>query len=256
MEQEYEGQVAAVTGAASGIGLAVVKMFTEAGARVAALDINLERVTALANELCEQGYDVTPFEIDISGEQSVVNCFRRIREHFGRLDVMVNSAGIITFVKLDGLTSEMWDKVVNVNMRGTFLCSREAAIIMKEQRSGAIVNISAGAAKNGGINPSASYIASKGGIHSLTFHFARQLYSYSIRVNCICPGPVDTPMLELQAHLPGAVGDGKATSIASVPLGVGYPEDIAYGVLFLASPIKARYITGEILDINGGLIMD
>jgi 3-oxoacyl-[acyl-carrier protein] reductase len=127
---------------------------------------------------------------------------------------------------------------------------------MKKQNSGAIINISAGAAKTGGMNPSPSYIASKGGINSLTFHFAVNLHKYGIRVNAICPGPIDTPMIEAQANLPGAKGDGKSSIIAAVPLGLGYPADIAYGAMFLASDTWARYITGEILDINGGLVMD
>lgn len=247
MNREFEGQVVAVTGAGSGIGRETVKMFALEGARVAALDIKPEPV----------GVDkVTPMSLDIMKEKDVEKCFTAIYEKFGRLDVLINSAGVITFLKMDELDSDTWDRVVNVNMRGTFFCSREAAKIMKKQKSGAIVNISAGAAKTGGINPSPSYIASKGGINSLTFHFAVQLAPYGIRVNAICPGPIDTPMMDAQEQLTGSRGDGKKTVVASVPLGLGYAEDIAYGAIFLASRVKARYITGEILDINGGLVMD
>lgn len=254
MAREFEGQVVAVTGAGSGIGRETAKKFAEAGARVIALDIHDERVRELANLLADE--DVVAMGIDITNEADVAGCFSTILEKYKRLDVLVNSAGIITFVKMDELNGDMWDNVVNVNMRGTFFCSREAAGIMKAQKSGTIVNISAGAAKTGGINPSASYIASKGGINSLTFHFAVQLAAYGIRVNAICPGPIDTPMMDAQVSLSGSKGDGKATVVAAVPLGLGYAEDIAYGAMFLASNVKARYITGEILDINGGLIMD
>jgi 3-oxoacyl-[acyl-carrier protein] reductase len=254
MDKEFEGKIVAVTGAASGIGWQTAKHFAEAGAHVVALDINEGRIQQLIEQT--PGQNIKAMHIDIANENSVVKCFSDILKLYKGLDVLVNSAGIITFVKMDDLSGDIWDKVVNVNLRGTFFCSREAAKIMKAQKSGAIVNISAGAAKTGGLNPSPSYIASKGGINSLTFHFAVQLAPYGVRANAICPGPIDTPMMDAQANLPGKKGDGKASIIADVPLGLGYPEDIAYGAMFLASNIKARYITGEILDINGGLVMD
>ena len=254
MKREFEGQVVAVTGAGSGIGWETAVQFAKAGAKVIALDMDEARLKDLAEAL--KGERIATRRVDIMKEEDVAKCFESILGEFGRLDVLVNSAGIITFVKFDKLDGNLWDKVIDINLRGTFFCIREAAKIMKEQKSGAIVNISAGAAKTGGMNPSPSYIASKGGINSLTFHFAVQLSKYGVRVNAICPGPIDTPMMDAQANLPGAKGDGKASMVATVPLGLGYPIDIAYGVMFLASNVKARYITGEILDINGGLIMD
>lgn len=254
MNREFENQVVAVTGAGSGIGWETAIQFARAGAKVIALDMDEARLKSLAETLI--GESITARRVDIVSEEDVTKCFESILSEFGRLDVLVNSAGIITFVKFDKLDGDLWDKVIDVNLRGTFFCCREAAKIMREQGSGAIVNISAGAAKTGGMNPSPSYIASKGGINSLTFHFAVQLSKYGVRVNAICPGPIDTPMMDAQANLPGAKGDGKSSMVATVPLGLGYPVDIAYGVMFLASNVKARYITGEILDINGGLFMD
>jgi 3-oxoacyl-[acyl-carrier protein] reductase len=254
MDREFDAKVVAVTGAGSGIGRETAIMFARAGAEVVALDIDFEHIRELAEQ--EQSNVITPMQINIMDEKEVEKCFAAILEKFGRLDVLINSAGIITFVKMDELDTETWDRVVNVNLRGTFFCSREAAKIMKTRKNGAIVNISAGAAKTGGINPSPSYIASKGGMNSLTFHFAVRLAPYGIRVNAICPGPIDTPMMDAQVELSGSKGDGKATVVAAVPLGLGYAEDIAYGAMFLASNVKARYITGEILDINGGLVMD
>lgn len=256
MEISFRGKVVVVTGAGSGIGKETASKFAEAGAKVIALDLDLPAAEKTASVAQSAGFAMEAGKIDITDEKNVAEVFSGIEKKYGRLDVLVNSAGIITFVKMDELTGEMWDKVVNVNMRGSFFCSREAAKIMKKQNSGAIVNISAGAAKTGGMNPSPSYIASKGGINSLTFHFAVNLHKYGIRVNAICPGPIDTPMIEAQANLPGTKGDGKSSIIAAVPLGLGYPSDIAYGAMFLASDTWARYITGEILDINGGLVMD
>jgi NAD(P)-dependent dehydrogenase (short-subunit alcohol dehydrogenase family) len=256
MEITFRDKVAAVTGAGSGIGCETAKKFAQAGASVIALDIDLPKAEKTASEAKAAGFSMEALKIDITDEKNVAAVFTDIEQKYGRLDVLVNSAGIITLVKMDELSGELWDRVVDINLRGTFFCGREAAKIMKKRNKGAIVNISAGAAKTGGMNPSPSYIASKGGINSLTFHFAVQLHKFGIRVNAICPGPVETPMLDAQANLPGSKGDGKASIVASVPLGMGYPEDIAYGVLFLASDTWARYITGEILDINGGLVMD
>ena len=254
--QEYQGKVAIITGAASGIGKGCVKAFAEEGARVVALDLNLEGAEKVASELRASGCDVKAVAADITDEKQVQDAFEKVQRDYGALDVLVNSAGIITFEKFPDHTDALWDKVMNVNLRGTYNCCRFAAIIMRAQKSGAIVNISAGAAKTGGMNPSPAYIASKGGMNSLTFHFAVQLSKDGVRVNCICPGPIDTPMIDKQADLPGAKGNGKESIIASVPLGLGYPSDIAEGALFLASSKRARYITGEVLDINGGLIMD
>ena len=256
MELEYSGKWVAVTGAGSGIGRAVLCKFAEEGARTIALDKNRGSITELAESLRKKGLSCEAMALDISDEDEVGACFSEIQKKCGVLDVLVNSAGIITFEKYDVHGVAAWDKVMNVNIRGTYNCSRFAALIMREQKCGAIVNISAGAAKTGGMNPSPSYIASKGAMNSLTFHFATQLAPYGVRVNAICPGPIDTPMLDAQANLPGKAGNGKESIVASVPLGLGVPDDIAYGVLFLASPVKARYITGEILDINGGLHMD
>lgn len=254
--REYQGKVAIITGAASGIGKGCAQAFAEEGARVIALDLNLEGAEKVASELRAAGHDVKAVAADITDEKQVQDVFEAVKRDYGSLDVLINSAGIITFEKFPDHTDALWDKVMNVNLRGTYNCCRFAAIIMRAQRSGAIVNISAGAAKTGGMNPSPAYIASKGGMNSLTFHFAVQLSKDGVRVNAICPGPIDTPMIDKQADLPGAKGNGKESIIASVPLGLGYPSDIAEGALFLASPKRARYITGEVLDINGGLIMD
>ncbi len=256
MLQEFIDKVVAVTGAANGIGKGCVKAFAKEGAKVVALDIDIKGAEAVAEEFNAEGGKVTAMQVDITDENSVKAVFDRIKAEFGGLDALINCAGIISFDKYDQQDCASWDRVMNVDLRGTYFCCRFAALIMREQKSGAIVNISAGAAKTGGLNPSPSYVSAKGGTNSLTLHMANQLAPYGIRVNCICPGPIDTAMIDAQANLPGAKGDGRASIIAQVPLGLGTPEDIAYGAMFLASPVMARYITGEILDINGGLIKD
>ena len=256
MEISFQGKNVIVTGAGNGIGKEIAKTFAQAGASVYALDKAKDSLDRLCREARAEGMDIRAACLDIVQEKDVAECFRKIRSEMKRIDTLVNSAGIITFLKMDELDAEKWDTVLNVNLRGSFFCSREAAKAMKEQGSGNIVNITAGAAKTGGLNPSAAYVSSKGGLNSLTLHLAVQLHPYGIRVNAICPGPIDTQMIDAQANLPGAKGNGRDSIIAQVPLGLGIPKDIAYGALFLASDQWARYITGEILDINGGLIMD
>lgn len=253
---EYKDKVVVVTGAASGIGKACAVAFAQEGAKVVALDLDAAGVEALAHTLCSEGCSVTPCAADITDEDRIEDIFFEIKEREGAIDALINCAGIISFEKFPEHNLAHWNRVIGVNLSGTYNCCRFAGIIMREQKRGAIVNISAGAAKTGGMNPCPAYIASKGGINSLTFHFAVQLAKDGVRVNCICPGPIDTPMIDRQAELPGAKGNGKESIISSVPLGLGLPSDIAEGALFLASPKRARYITGEILDINGGLVMD
>ena len=176
---------------------------------------------------------------------------------------------------------------MDVNLKGTFLMSKEVIPGMKERKKGCIINITAAAAKTGGLNVGGNYVASKGGISALTIHLAKQLAPFGIRVNAISPGPIDTPMLGGDIKGSNGIGSGKSKEpgtgitkskdtgiktgsdtgadydsqmreniVKSVPLGIGYPEDIAYGAIFLADEKRARYITGEILDIDGGLFMD
>ena len=253
---EFEEKVVVVTGASSGIGKACAAAFCLEGATVYALDLDQHGLDKLEEDFARLPGKLVKHRSDITDESHIQELFKLIRKEEGSLDVLINSAGIIEFDKFPQHDLAHWNKVLNVNLSGTYNCCRFAGIIMREQQSGAIVNISAGAAKTGGMNPCPAYIASKGGINSLTFHFAVQLAKDGVRVNGICPGPIDTPMIDRQADLPGAKGDGKKSIVAAVPLGLGYPSDIAEGALFLASHKRARYITGEILDINGGLIMD
>lgn len=253
---EFTGKIAAVTGAASGIGKEVAKSFAREGAYVIAMDYNADGCNKTVEEIIAAGGQAEMLRINLLEEESVDSCFNTIKERHGKLDVLANCAGVISFEPFDEATGEEFDKVMNVNIRGTFFCCRNASQIMKYQGYGAIVNISSGAAKVGGHNVSTAYCVSKGGINTLTIHFARKLTPYRVRVNAICPGPIDTPMLDVQVNLVCSDGNGKESLVAANPFGMGYPSDIANGVLYLASEEKARFITGEILDINGGGHMD
>jgi 3-oxoacyl-[acyl-carrier protein] reductase len=250
----YDGKIVLVTGAGSGIGKSIAQMFALEGAFVIACDIDRTKVKNTVDKILKSSGKAISKDFDVSEESQVKETVALILEEYGKIDILINSAGIIFLGKIENISSAQWDRVLDVNLKGTFLMSKEVIPMMKERKSGCIINITAAAAKTGGMNVGGNYVASKGGITSLTIHLARQLAPFGIRVNAISPGPVDTPMLG---------GDGgdynnemRENIVKSVPLGMGYPEDIAYGALFLADEKKARYITGEILDIDGGLFMD
>jgi 3-oxoacyl-[acyl-carrier protein] reductase len=254
---EFRGTVAIVTGAGSGIGREIALKLAKEGARVVGCDINENGLNETANIAKSiHQVDIIVEVADVRDEKAVENIVERTVENHGKLDLLVNSAGVIQLGKIEEISSEQWDKVLGINLKGTFLVCKAVIPVMKKQNRGCIINVTAAAAKTGGMNVGGNYVASKGGISSLTIHLARQLAPYKIRVNAVSPGPIDTPMLS------GNTGGGEYTPEMkknlekSTPLGMGTPEDIAYGVMFLASEVKARFITGEILDIDGGLFMD
>ena len=234
-----------ITGAGSGIGKATAVEFAQLGAYVCACDVDVDKAQQTADEITKTGGSAKAFYIDISDSGNVAGTVKAIKSEFGKIDALVNIAGVIFIGKIEDVTDEAWDRVIDINLKGTFLCCREIVPVFKEQKKGCIINVTAGAAKTGGMNVGANYVCSKAGVNVLTIHLARYLAPYRIRVNAVSPGPIDTPMLTIRDNIE------KAT-----PLGLGKPEDIAKAVAFLASDEKAGYITGEILDVDGGLFMD
>ena len=253
----YKGKAVLVTGAGSGIGKATALGFGSEGADVAVCDVNMKNAQATADAINRDGKgSAKAYYLDISDSACVKKVMKEVLDTFGKIDILANVAGIIFLGKIEDVTDEAWDRVLDVNLKGTFLCCREITPIFKKQGFGCIVNVTAGAAKTGGMNVGANYVASKAGISVLTIHLARQLAPWRIRVNAVSPGPIDTPMLSGDSG-GGDYSEEKKKNIANAtPLGLGYPEDIANGILFLADEVRARYITGEILDVDGGLFMD
>lgn len=245
---DLTGKTALVTGAAQGIGRAIAECLAMQGAAVTIADLNGKQAAAAAAAIpgttlvCQT--DVTdPNQFQAAIDKSI--------ERFGRLDILVNNAAIINTTALDVLTLEEWERVMRVNLTSVFVGSQLAARPMRAQRTGRIINIASIAGKvGGGLFGTAAYATAKAGVIALTKALAKELAPYNITANAIAPGPIDTP---LTGQIPDAI---RQQITAAVPLGTfGQPEDIGAAVVFLAAD-EARFITGELLDVNGGLLMD
>jgi 2-hydroxycyclohexanecarboxyl-CoA dehydrogenase len=239
-------RVAVVTGGASGIGLGVVRQFVADGHDVAVLDRN----AAAAADTQAEGVRVLAVEVDVANRQSVEAGFARVRAELGPVGILVTSAGIESFDPLLEITAEKWDRIIAVNLTGTFSCVQAAVPDMLAAGWGRIVTISSSSAQSGAPNM-AHYAASKGGVISLTKALAVDLARHGITVNTVPPSLVDTPM----ARAAEAAGDFPGVDVVGpmVPLGrAGTPADIAAACSFLCSE-SGSYITGQILGVNGGM---
>lgn len=241
-----KGKVAMVTGGTRGIGYAIVKLFLENGASVALCGSRQETVDkALAQLKAEkESYPVMGMCPDLQDPEAVAKAVENVKEHFGRLDIMVNNAGVSARESIYEYKPEDFEKVMNLNVNAVFYCAQAAAKVMKEQGGGVILNTSSMVSLYG--QPSGvAYPASKFAINGLTKSLARELGKDNIRVNAVAPGITRTEMV---AVLPEEM---IKPLIATIPLGrVGEPEDVANAFLFLASDM-ASYVTGEILSVDG-----
>ena len=239
---KHKDKVVLITGAGQGMGQAMVKRFAGEGARVVAVDINQQAAKATADS-CEG--EVIGVACDVSDSASVRDAMAQAVAAFGRLDVVINNAGVGSVDEFINTPDENWARVIGVNLTGTFLCCREAARIMQEQGGGNIINVSSTAVASGE-GPS-HYVASKAGVMGLTRSIARELAPVSIRVNTLVPGPTNTPMMA------GIPEDWTQAMINAIPLGrMGEPEDVAAAASFLASD-DASFITGQNIAVNGGM---
>ena len=247
---ELKGKVAIVTGGAQGIGKAISLSLAELGADIVIADINEQRAMLTVDAVKALGRKALYIETDVSLEESVNKLYVGVLEKFGTVDILVNNAGICRAVPILDITVDEWDKIMAVNLRGTFLMCREALKIMKEKGAGKIVSLSSAAAKTGGVVAGAHYSASKAGIACFTKSLAHQAAPYKINVNAVSPGPIST---EITAEWGESASGNLAQKIPWKEY--GKPEDVANVVAFLVSE-KSRYITGEIVDVNGGLGRD
>ena len=238
-------KVALVTGAARGIGLAVAKRFLGEGYRVALLDIEGELLQQSVQALNDPD-NTLAIHADVSDADAVAKAFAALQDRFGRLDALVNNAGIAIFKPLLETTQADWDRVLAVNLTGPFLCTQAAAPLMREHGGGAIVNITSISALRASTLRTA-YGTSKAGLAHLTKQFAVELATLGIRVNAVAPGPVDTAMAKA-VHTPAIRADYHDT----IPLNrYGLETELADAVFFLCSE-RATYITGQMLAVDGG----
>jgi 3-oxoacyl-[acyl-carrier protein] reductase len=238
-----EGQVAVVTGSGQGIGLEIGRVLTEHGAKVVFADIDGAAAKAAADDLRTIGV-----ACDVTSEEDVQHLVSTATGEFGRLDLFVNNAGITRDASLKKMTVADFDSVITVHLRGSWLGVRYASTVMREQRSGSIVNISSLSGKSG--NPGqTNYSAAKAGIVGLTKAAAKELAHHNVRVNAVQPGLIRTAMT---AAMPPEVF---AEREAAVPMKrAGEPAEVAGAVVFLASPLSS-YITGTVIEVGGGRYM-
>ncbi|WCM49646.1 3-oxoacyl-ACP reductase FabG [Pseudomonas sp. WJP1] len=236
-------KVALITGAGQGMGRAIAQCFAQAGARVVAADINLQAARQTIEGLGEQALALA---CNVADSASVAAAMEVIEGRFGGLDILVNNAGVGSVDSFVDTPDEHWQRVIGVNLTGTFLCSREGVRLMQKHGSrGAVINISSTAAMTGE-GPS-HYCAAKAGVMGLTRSMARELAASGIRVNTLVPGPTNTPMMA------GIPDDWMQSMLKAIPLGrMGETDEIARVVVFLASE-DASFITGQNLAVNGGM---
>jgi 3-oxoacyl-[acyl-carrier protein] reductase len=243
-----DGKVAVVTGGASGLGQAVARGLVREGARVVLGDVDVAGMERTAAEL---GPQARWLRTDVTRRDDIAALFQLCDEAFGPVEVLVTCAGIISSAPLREMTEEEWDRVLAINTRGTFFCIQEAVKRMIPRGRGRIVTIgSDSVARGGGRVATAAYTASKGAVVALTRNVARDLVGTGVAVNCLNPGPIDSPM-----HAP-LTAEQRGRVTASIPLGwMAKPDEIAHGVLFLASDRAGRFMYGTNLNIDGGTQM-
>jgi len=238
-----ESKIAVITGGGRGIGKATAQLFTNEGATVVIAEFDEVSGQSTANEL-----GAHYIKTDISNEESVNALFNFVSSKFGQLDILVNNAGILADSTLKKLDPDSFDAVINVNLRGVYLCGRAAADIMIEQGSGVILNATSVVAHHGNFGQT-NYVASKAGVIGITKVWARELGKDGIRVNAVAPGFIQTNMTAgMPEKVVNMMGD-------KVPLKRwGQPEDVANAYAFLASD-EASYITGAVLNVDGGVVV-
>ena len=246
MELNLAGKVAIVTGGGQGMGRAYCLGFAEEGTRVVVADINGETARQTAEEIRNKGGKALPIKVDVSNWKDVSNMVNKALEEFGQIDILVNNAGIRGMANVEDFPDEVWDRDINVNLKGTFYCIKAVARHMKERRYGKIINQSSITALRGHEARGSAYAAAKAGVLGFSRSMAQELGPFNINVNAIVPSIVNTPFI---ANLPE---ERKEINRKKTVFGrLGEPEDFVGIVLLLASD-RASYITGQSIIVDGG----
>ena len=242
------GHIALITGASQGIGRACALALAESGAQIALAARNEEKLAAVVKEIEGKGGQAGAFAMDVSNEESVKAAVKSALERFGKIDILVNNAGITKDTLLMRMKRADWDSVLQTNLGGAFFCTQAVISSMLKQRWGRIINVSSVFGQMGQVGQ-ANYSASKAGLIGFTMAMAREVASRNITVNAVAPGYIETAMTE------GLSEDLKSKVNEMIPLGrAGTDMEVAYAVRFLASD-EASYITGNVLKVNGGMLM-
>ena len=242
-------QVAIVTGAGQGMGATMAKLIAEEGGQVVVSDINQEKASVIADEISETETQALAVQADVTREEDVKAMVETTIEHYGTISILVNNAGILYPTRIEQITKAEWDRVLEVNLTGTFLCSQMVLKTMKKNRYGRIVNMSSSAGRSVSTLGGAHYTAAKAGVLGLSRALAKEVASFGITVNAICPGLIDTEMVQAEC-----TPERISAYEASFPIPrLGRPDEVAQLMLFLAT--DSAYITGASIDINGGDLM-
>lgn len=242
-------QVAIVTGAGQGMGAAIANLVVEEGGQVVVSDINGEKASIVAKEIRKKHNQALAVRADVTREEDVKIMVETTIEHYGTVSILVNNAGILYPTRIEQITKSEWDQVLDVNLNGTFLCSQAVLETMKKNRFGRIINMSSSAGRSVSTLGGAHYTAAKAGVLGFTRALAKEVASFGITVNAICPGLIDTEMVWAEC-----TPERISAYEASFPISrLGQPHEIAQLMLFLAT--DSAYITGASIDINGGDLM-
>ena len=245
---QLEGKRVLITGAAQGIGKSIALLMAKEGADLAISDINLELAINTAKEVESLGRKAVAIEGNVADSKSADEMVSKVVQDLGGIDVLVNNAGITRDTLLMRMKDEDWDAVINVNLKGTFNCTRSAVKCMSKQRSGKIINIASIVGLMGNVGQ-ANYAASKAGVIGLTKTAAREYAARGININAVAPGFIATAMTDAIPE------KAKDELTAQIPMGkLGSSDDVANAVLFLASEASS-YITGQVISVNGGMYM-
>jgi len=239
-----KNKIALITGGANGIGLATTERFAKEGAKIILWDVS-DQGNTIAERLKMEGHEIIFKKVSVTNQDEVQKAMTEAHEHFGRIDILINNAGITRDRTLLKMTMQEWDDVISVNLTGVFICTQAIAPIMKEQNYGRIVSASSNVAIRGNFGQT-NYVATKSAIIGMTKVWAMELGRYNITVNCIAPGFITTAMTEAMPE------EVRNQTIPHIPLGKwGIPDDIANGYLYLASD-EASFVSGICLTIDGG----
>jgi NAD(P)-dependent dehydrogenase (short-subunit alcohol dehydrogenase family) len=248
---DLTNRVALVTGAGRGIGRAIAIALADEGVRVCVNDINPDTASAVARDIQGRGAHAFDYAADVSNKMQVGPMIEAVRDRWDRLDILINNAGVEPKASVLELDVYDWERTLDVNLKGTFICAQLAGRVMRDQGGGAIINIASIAGYRSPLPNASAYCASKAGVVGFTIECAREFAAYNIRVNAICPGVIITPMTEESRSDPRIMRKW----LEDIPQKrLGEPEEVAAAVLYLCSD-AASYVTGHALVVDGGKVM-